>query len=95
MESKLWKANDKVDNKMDNNGKQIGKVVRNMKTNVKCKIVKRNKKHNYKVYEEEKYNAMSGYEYSYFIMDYAEDNTIASGLINWNMVQEQLNILER
>ena len=66
-----------------------------MKTSVKYKIVKRNKKYNYKVYEGEKYNVMSGYEYSYFIMDYEEKNTIASGLINWNMVQEQLNILER
>lgn len=84
-----------MDNNVDNNGKQIGEVVRNMETKIKCKIVKRNKKYNYKVYEEEKYNVMSGYEYSYFIMDYEEKNTIASGLINWNMVEEQLNILEK
>ena len=38
---------------------------------------------------------MSGYEYSYYITNYNENKTIASGLINWNMVQNELQKIEK
>ena len=59
---------------------------------IKDKLITRNKKYNYKLYEHEKYSIMSGYEYSYFITDYNETKTIKSGILNYNAV---LNVLEK
>ena len=38
-----------------------------MNTRIKYTLLKRNKKYNYKVYEEQRYDNMSGYEYSYLM----------------------------
>ena len=59
---------------------------------IKDKLITRNKKYDYKVYEQEKYSIMNGYEYSYFITDYNETKTIKSGILNYN---EVLNIIEK
>lgn len=65
-----------------------------MKMKFKDTLIKRNKKYDYKIYEHETYSIMSGYEYSYYITNYNENKTIASGLINWNMVQNELQKIE-
>lgn len=61
-----------------------------MNTRIKYTLLKRNKKYNYKVYEEQRYNNMSGYEYSYLIEEYNTGDVIMSGLINWHEVEEIL-----
>lgn len=61
-----------------------------MNTRIKYTLLKRNKKYNYKVYEEQRYDNMSGYEYSYLIEEYDTGYAIMSGLINWHEVEEIL-----
>lgn len=61
-----------------------------MNTRIKYTLLKRNKKYNYKVYEEQRYNNMSGYEYSYLIEEYNTGDVIMSGLIDWHEVEEIL-----
>ena len=61
-----------------------------MNTRIKHTLLKRNKKYNYKVYEEQRYNNMSGYEYSYLIEEYNTGDVIMSGLIDWHEVEEIL-----
>lgn len=65
-----------------------------MRTKIKHTLLKRNKKYNYKVYEEVKYNGIIGCEYSYLIEEYDTGYIIMSGLINWNQVEEILNKLK-
>jgi len=65
-----------------------------MKTKIKYTLLKRNKKYNYKVYEEQRYDIMSGYIYSYVITEYNTDNTIMSELINWCGVEKIIKKLE-
>ena len=61
-----------------------------MNTRIKYTLLKRNKKYNYKVYEEQRYDNMSGYEYSYLIEEYNTGDVIMSGLIDWHEVEEIL-----
>ena len=61
-----------------------------MNTRIKHTLSKRNKKYNYKVYEEQRYDNMSGYEYSYLIEEYNTGDVIMSGLIDWHEVEEIL-----
>lgn len=61
-----------------------------MNTRIKYTLLKRNKKYNYKVYEEQRYDNMSGYEYSYLIEEYNTGDVIMSGLIDWYEVEEIL-----
>lgn len=61
-----------------------------MNTRIKYTLLKRNKKYNYKVYEEQRYDNMSGYEYSYLIEEYNTGDAIMSGLIDWHEVEEIL-----
>ena len=65
-----------------------------MKTKIKYTLLKRNKKYNYKVYEEQRYDIMSGYEYTYLIEEYDTGYVIMSGLIDWDQVEEILNKLK-
>ena len=59
-----------------------------MRTKIKYTLLKRNKKYNYKVYEEQRYDNISGYEYSYLIEEYNTGDVIMSGLIDWHEVEE-------
>lgn len=61
-----------------------------MNIRIKYTLLKRNKKYNYKVYEEQRYDNMSGYEYSYLIEEYNTGDVIMSGLIDWHEVEEIL-----
>lgn len=65
-----------------------------MKIKIKYTLLKRSKKYNYKVYEEQRYDIMSGCEYSYLIEEYDTGYVIMSGLINWHEVEEILNKLK-
>lgn len=51
-----------------------------MRTKIKYALLKRNKKYNYKVYEEIKYNDIIGCEYSYLIEEYDTGYVILRGL---------------
>lgn len=66
-----------------------------MRTKIKYTLLKRNKKYNYKAYEEVKYDDMIGYEYSYLIEEYNTGYVIMSGLTNWYEVEEILNKLKK
>ena len=61
---------------------------------VKYKLITRNKKYDYKVFEETRYNDIVGYEYFYYICNYSENDTIASHIINWKDVEKVLNKLK-
>lgn len=61
---------------------------------VKYKLITRNKKYDYKVFEETTYNDITGYEYSYYICNYSENNIIASHIIDWKDVEKVLNKLK-
>lgn len=61
-----------------------------MNIRIKHTLLKRNKKYNYKVYEEQRYDNISGYEYSYLIKEYNTGDIIMSGLIDWHEVEEIL-----
>lgn len=61
---------------------------------VKYKLITRNKKYNYKVFEETKYNDITGYEYSYLITEYNTDDVIMSSIIDWKDVEEVLKKLK-
>lgn len=65
-----------------------------MRIRIKYTLLKRNKKYNYKVYEEERYDVMSGYCYSYCITEYNTDEIIMSSIIDWKDVEEVLNKLK-
>ena len=66
-----------------------------MKTRHKYTLIKRNKKHNYKIFKSESYNAISGYQCTYNITNYAETETIETGLFDWWMVTEKIKSLEK
>lgn len=66
-----------------------------MRTKIKYTLLKRNKKYNYKVYEKQKYDAISGCEYSYLIEEYDTGDVIMSSIINWKDVEEILNKLKK
>lgn len=65
-----------------------------MKTKIKYTLLKRSKKYNYKVYEEQSYDIMSGCQYSYLITKYNTDDIIMSGLTNWCEVEENIKKLK-
>lgn len=56
----------------------------------RCKytLIKRSKKYDYKVFEEQRYNDIIGYEYSYFITNYNETDTIMSSIIDYKDVEQ-------
>lgn len=66
-----------------------------MNYKIKNKLITRNKKYDYKVFEEERSNSTIGYEYSYTIFNYNENYVIESGLINWQSVEEVLMKLKK
>lgn len=66
-----------------------------MRTRIKYTLLKRSKKYNYKVYEEQRYDIMSGCEYSYCITKYNTDDVIMSSIIDWKDVEEILNKLKK
>lgn len=66
-----------------------------MRTKIKYTLLKRNKKYNYKVYEEQRYDIMSGCEYSYLIEEYNTGYVIMSGLIDWCQVEEILEKIKK
>lgn len=66
-----------------------------MRTKIKHTLLKRNKKYNYKVYEEVKYNDIIGCEYSYLIEEYDTGYVIMSGLIDWYQVEETLEKIKK
>lgn len=66
-----------------------------MRTKIKHTLLKRNKKYNYKVYEEVKYNDIIGCEYSYLIEEYDTGYVIMSGLIDWDQVEETLEKIKK
>lgn len=54
----------------------------------KYSLIKRSKKYDYKVFEEQRYNKIVGYEYSYFITNYNETDTIMSSIIDYKEVEQ-------
>ena len=66
-----------------------------MKTRHRHILIKRNKKHDYKIIQSESYNAISGYQSAYYITNYAETKTIEDGLCEWWMVEEKIKNLEK
>lgn len=62
----------------------------------RCKytLIKRSKKYDYKVFEEQRYNDIIGYEYSFFITNYNETNTIMSSIIDYKDIEEIINKLK-
>lgn len=61
----------------------------------KCKdtLLTRSKKYDYKVYKHQVYSNMSGYDYSYYITNYNETNTIASKILYYSDVESIINKL--
>lgn len=66
-----------------------------MKTRHKYTLIKRNKKHNYKIFRSESYNNISGYQCAYNITNYAETETIEADICAWWMVTEKIKSLEK
>lgn len=62
----------------------------------RCKytLITRSKKYDYKVFEEQRYNDIIGYEYSFFITNYNETDTIMSSIIDYKEVEQIINKLK-
>ncbi len=64
-----------------------------MKTRYSHKIIKRNKKYDYKIWEENSYNAISGNNTFYYVTDYNENTTMFKDT-SFSAVQDYVDELE-
>lgn len=65
-----------------------------MKIRFKTTLIKRNKKHDYKIFEDESFSNIFGYQQSYTIYNYNETELIESHIPEWGMVMDKIKSLE-